>query len=113
MSARVVDHDAPFPSVPAEGETAEYGEYLVSIGQCRACHGDDLAGGQVNSSAPFAPNLTPGGNLANFTDEVFINFVRLRESEDMPFEYFAGMTDGELSAIWLYLRSLPKLTTNN
>jgi len=113
MSARVVDHEAPFATAPAEGETAEYGEYLISIGQCRACHGENLAGGQVSRSSPLAPNLTPGGNLANFTDEVFINFVRLRQSEDMPFKYFANLTDDELSAIWMYLQSQPALATNN
>jgi hypothetical protein len=113
MSARVVDHNAPFATAPAEGVTPDYGAYLISIGQCRACHSENLAGGQLNRSFPFAPNLTPGGDLANFSDEMFIKLVRFGKSDYMPFKYFANLNDDEFTAIWMYLQSQPALATNN
>jgi mono/diheme cytochrome c family protein len=116
MSARVIDHDAPFVSAPEEGETPEYGEYLVTIGQCRACHGDELAGGQVSPSAPIGPNLTSGGEMGFWNEKTFFSVIRTgthpsgRELDSyMPWKFFANMTDSELRAIRAYLLSLPKL----
>ena len=116
MSARVIDHDAPFAPPSAEGETSEYGEYLVTIGQCRACHGDELAGGQVNPSAPIGPNLTPGGEMGFWEEETFFSVIRTgthpsgRELDSfMPWKFFSNMTNSELRAIRSYLLSLPKL----
>jgi mono/diheme cytochrome c family protein len=118
MSALHIDHDAPLPVTPAEGETAEYGAYLVEIGQCRLCHGAELAGGQVAPSAPLGPNLTPGGEPGFWPEEQFFSVIRTgrhpsgRELNSvMPWKYFANMTDTELRALWVYLRSLPKLET--
>ena len=116
MSGRVIDHDAPFAAAPAEGETVEYGEYLATIGQCRACHGAELAGGQVNRSAPIGPNLTPGGEMGFWEEETFFSVIRTgthpsgRELDHyMPWQFFSNMTDSELRAIRAYLLSLPKL----
>jgi mono/diheme cytochrome c family protein len=118
MSALHIDHEASFPVVPAEGETAEYGAYLVEIGQCRLCHGWELAGGQSNPGAPLGPNLTPGGEPGFWDDETFIKVIRTgihpsgRELlPHMPWKYFRDMTDTELKAIRAYLMSLPKLET--
>jgi mono/diheme cytochrome c family protein len=116
MSALHVDHDSPFTAAPAEGETPEYGKYLVTIGQCRACHGAELAGGQVSPSAPIGPNLTPGGEIGFWDEETFFSVIRTgthpsgRELDSyMPWQFFANMTDSELRAIRAYLLSLPKL----
>jgi mono/diheme cytochrome c family protein len=116
MSARVIDHDAPFAPAPVEGDTLEYGEYLVTIGQCRACHGDELAGGQVSPSAPIGPNLTPGGEMGFWDEETFFSVIRTgthpsgrKLDSYMPWKFFANMTDSELRAIRIYLLSLPKL----
>jgi len=116
MSARVIDHNAPFAAAPAEGETAEYGEYLVTIGQCRACHGNELAGGQVSPSAPIGPNLTPSGEIGLWDEATFFKVIRTgthpsgRELDSyMPWKFFRNMSDTELSAIRAYLLSQPKL----
>ena len=118
MSARVIDHNAPFALAPAEGETPEYGEYLVTIGQCRACHGSELAGGQVNKSAPIGPNLTPGGELGVWSKEGFIETLRTGTTPHghqldtfMPWKFFRNMSDTELRAVWAYLQSQPELET--
>jgi len=116
MSALHIDHDAPFPPAPTEGETPAYGEYLVTIGQCRACHGNELAGGQVSPSAPIGPNLTPGGEMGFWDEGTFFSVIRTgthpsgRELDSyMPWKFFANMTDSELRAIRAYLLSQPKL----
>jgi hypothetical protein len=63
------------------------------------------------------PNLTPGGNLAGWTETGFIQTIRTRITPDgrglnsnlMPFEDINNLTDDELRAIFLYLQSLPAL----
>ena len=118
MSALHIDHEAPIPVAPTEAATSEYGAYLIEIGQCRLCHGWELAGGQSNPSAPLGPNLTPGGEPGFWTDEQFVSVIRTgihpsgRELvSHMPWKYFRDMTDTELMAIRVYLMSLPKLET--
>jgi len=114
MSGRVIDHDAPYTPAQEEGETAEYGAYLAQIGQCIACHGPELAGGRGSQSAPFAPNLTPGGELQGWTKTDFITVLRTgthptgRQLDTfMPWKYFQNMTETELGAIWAYLQAQP------
>lgn len=118
MSALHIDHEAPFSPSPAENDSAEYGGYLVEIAQCRACHGFELAGGQVCSSCPIGPNLTPGGGLGSWTSEDFLTALRTGENPSggqiddyMPWEHFRNMTDTELKAIWAYLGAQPALET--
>ena len=118
QSALHIDHGAPFATAPAEGETVEYGAYLVEIGQCRLCHGSELASGQVSKSAPIGPNLTPGGELGVWSEEGFIETLRTgvtphghQLKDFMPWKFFRNMTDTELRAIWAYLQSQPELET--
>jgi mono/diheme cytochrome c family protein len=118
MSALHIDHEAPFPAAPAEATTVEYGAYLIEIGQCRACHGWELAGGQSNPGAPLGPNLTPGGELGEWDEETFITVIRTGMHPSgrgliphMPWRYFRNMSETELQAIWAYLQSLPALET--
>jgi mono/diheme cytochrome c family protein len=117
LPAEMIDHDAPRPAAPEPGITAEYGEYLAVI--CQSCHQPDFAGGPVPGAQPDdppAPNLTPGGELAGWTEADFITTIRTgitpsgRQLDPlMPAEQFAKMTDDELKAVWLFLQSLPAL----
>jgi mono/diheme cytochrome c family protein len=112
-----IDHTASRPAAPQPAVTAEYGEYLART-MCTACHGDMLNGvpfGPPGDQTP-TPNLTPGGELAAWSEEQFIVTLRTgvtptgRElGESMPWQYFGRMTDDELKALWLYLQSLPAL----
>jgi len=95
--------------------TAEYGAYLVSLGMCRDCHGKDL-NGSTGGPAGFAPNLTPGGELASWNEGDFLTALHSgvtpsgkQLSEEMPWKAYGKMTDEDLKAIWLYLQSLPAL----
>lgn len=114
------DHNQTRPEVVERGVTAEYGEYLVNTGDCRRCHGDDLSGGQPPApDSPRGPNLTPGGELEEWTAQEFIDAMRTGISphghdidpEFMPWEDIGQLNDDDLTAMLLYLQSLPSLET--
>jgi mono/diheme cytochrome c family protein len=112
LNAETIDHAGTRPEAPVVGVNEEYGEYLINTVGCRTCHGEGLSGGQDPApGAPLAPNLTPGGHLGGWAEATFITMVRTRQSEWMPFESIAKMSDDELKAIWIYLQSLPELGT--
>jgi mono/diheme cytochrome c family protein len=106
-------------TAPAAGVTTEYGGYLVTLGDCRVCHGEELAGGVYPdpSVTLITPNLTPGGELGFWTEEQFLATIQTGVTpsghelnpELMPIKEVGNLTDDELKAIWLYLQSLPKL----
>lgn len=114
-SVTVIDHKAPRPVAPEPGVTREYGQYLTYI--CRACHGEQLNGQTIREEGEYlAPNLTPGGELAAWSEEDFKRTLRTGVTpgghkllDVMPWKFFGQMTDEELSAVWLYLQSLPPL----
>jgi mono/diheme cytochrome c family protein len=117
-----VDH-AGHVDGPAADVTVDYGQYLVEVGDCKACHGQQLAGGAFPDPAVTAPapNLTPGGDLAGWEEAQFIAVLRTGMTPDgrslnneyMPWSTIGGLTDDELKAIWLYLQSLPELSQAN
>lgn len=118
-TAEVIDHSQPFAEMPEIGANQEYGAYLAAF--CTGCHGPDLSGGQTPMrGAPFAPNLTPGGGLSEWSEADFIRTIRTGvnphgqelDPEFMPWKSWAKFYDEELQAIWLYLESLPALSMN-
>ncbi len=116
LPAEIIDHDAPHPPSPEPGETAEYGEYLSFI--CAVCHTENLSGGP---GAGEGMNLTPGGQLAEWSEDDFIRTIRngvapdgeVLDEEEMPWPILAKFNDSELGAIWLYLQSLPAIETEH
>jgi cytochrome c553 len=116
FSAAVIAHDAPHRPAPVAGETVEYGEYLVSVGACRECHGPNLSGGLMpgeSEGGRMAPNLTPAG-LKAYTEADFMTALREGKRPGgapidtmMPWKEYRGMTDGEIKAVWSYLRTVP------
>jgi mono/diheme cytochrome c family protein len=116
LTAPNTRHAPTGSAVPAEA-TAPYGKYLVEIAGCRGCHGPNLSGADVGGppGVPPASNLTPGG-LVNWTQDDFRRAIREGKRPDgtvlnefMPWEAYAKLTDLEVEAIWLYLRSVPAL----
>ena len=109
----VMDHAAPRPPKPPAGASAEYGAYLVRTIGCTACHGPELAGG-ADPGAPdaFSPNLTPGGPLKAWNEELFLKNVATRQSEEMPWRSLREMSEEEQRALWRYLAALPPKATN-
>lgn len=121
LPVQIIDHDAPRPSVPEPGPTVEYGEYLVTIGTCRDCHGEELNGDVLGPEDPPASNLTPGGELAGWSEEDYIQTIRtgvnpagreLQEPMALVAEVMARATDEELAATFAYLQSLPARETD-
>jgi cytochrome c5 len=102
-----LDHDAPRPPAPPVAATAEYGDYMVRTFGCRVCHGPELAGGKVPQAPIPGVNLTPGGPLKAWDEELFLANVRSRQSEHMPWRGLRAMSEEEQRAVWRYLASLP------
>lgn len=118
LPAEEVSHE-PHVTAPARGATAEYGKYLVDTNDCRVCHGPELNGGPFPDPTitKISPNLTPGGELAFWTEEQFFTAMRTGvtpgghqlDPKFMPWDYLKNFYDEELKAIWLYLQTLPTL----
>ena len=76
-----------------------------------------MSGGPFSdeADAPEAPNLTPAGDIGQWSEEQFVVTIRTGvtpsgnelDDEFMQWENFREMTDDELKALWLYLTSLP------
>ncbi|MWD30072.1 c-type cytochrome [Aquicoccus sp. SCR17] len=121
-------------SAPARGVSAEYGAYLAGpISHCMECHSpmgpqgpmtgpDHLGQGGFEFHGPdgsviVAPNITSGEDgIGGYSDAelkaMITEGVRpdgSRMSPPMPYGYLARMTEEDLDAIVLYLRSLPAL----
>lgn len=116
--AEIIQEQGIQPDEVTPGISAEYGEYISYLGTCRDCHGPDLNGGVAGPGEPFAPNLTPGGELVGWTEEDFLTAIKTGVkpsgsslNEGMPWELYSGINDDDLRALWLYLQSLPALET--
>jgi cytochrome c553 len=117
-----IDHENVGMIKPAEDHPADYGEYLISIGACRDCHGADLAGRsaeEAQNGPPPGPNLTPAGELAVWSEADFITAMRdgttptgRQMNEAMPWQAYGQMTDTELQAVWTYLKTLEPTVAN-
>lgn len=107
-------------TAPAPG-TAEYGGYLVSIGACKDCHQQNLAGGPLPFAEPDAvpaANLTPAGELAGWSEADFITAMTTGQTpsggtldESMPWKEYSGMTEADFKDIFEYLKTLPAAET--
>lgn len=110
-----VNHASHAAAVPMAA-SVEYGRYLHEIGGCTGCHGEGLSGGKIPGTPPsFKPaaNITPTG-IGHYTEEDF--FRAMREGKRptgaaldslMPFRYTKLMTDDEIRALWLFLKTVP------
>lgn len=119
------------PSIPA-GVTVEYGAYLAGpVAHCMECHTPmgpqgpmlDTALGQGGFEIPgpwgvsVSANLTTHDDgLAGYTDAEIAKMITAGIRPDgtqmmppMPYSFLAKMTDDDLAAIILYLRTLPPL----
>ncbi len=110
LPAALIDFSAPRPQEPVPGVTVEYGKYLAI--SCKVCHMENFAGG---SEPGQGLNLTPGGDLAKWSEEDFMKALhsgvtpsgKKLDPNLMPWQSMGKMTDDELKAIWLFLKSLP------
>lgn len=117
--ARIIDQTLPIPQ-QEPATVRERGEYLATT--CMGCHGPKFSGGKIPGVPPNWPdavNLTPAGPLSNWTEADF--FIAMKEgktpdgrqlqNEFMPYSMFGQMTDDELQALFVYLKSIEPLQT--
>ena len=124
-----------FTVTGATAETlVERGNYLVTgPAGCGNCHsplgpegfikGKELAGRLVDKNPEFtaiAPNITPAGQVANWSDEELGRAIREGLRPDgtligppMPFAMYRGLSDRDVAAIVAYLRTVPPVEQEN
>jgi mono/diheme cytochrome c family protein len=122
----------PYQSVASLGEIVNRGAYLVqALGHCGECHTPRnflggpkmsrfLAGGKGPDGKDASSNLTPAG-LKKQSDKEIKDFLvtGLTAEGDVPAEAMGEvirnttslLTDGDLSAIIAYLRTLPAIAS--
>lgn len=115
-AAEKIDHAAPPAQPVPEGVTVAHGQYVANM--CLGCHGATLAGGRIPGGPPDWPpasRLAPGEEsaMARYPDaESLIRLFRTGHRADgtavkvMPFESLREMSETDLRALHLYLRSL-------
>ena len=128
--ARAIYLFAGFPLLPAElidrttkrnemtpGVNLEYGHYLADVGGCTSCHTQSLGGGREVDRV-ISANLTTGGPLKSWTEADFFKAIRTgtrpdgsKISEVMPWKVMGTLTDDELRAMWMYMRSVQPVMT--
>lgn len=122
LASDQIVHDNPEPSTVQPGVSVEYGRYLARIGGCLACHGAYLSGGHLEGapSDPPAQNLTPAGDLAQWSFAQFQQTLRTGVRPNgthlapfMPWPTIAQMTDDELLAICRFLKTVPPRQSGN
>lgn len=121
-------------AMPGLAETPEErGEYLVTgpMG-CGNCHspmgpdgflaGQELSGRLFDQSEAYtiyAPNITPAGAVARWSDADLARTIREGIRPDgslvgppMPFAMYRGLSDTDLAAIVAYLRTVPAVESD-
>jgi len=118
---------------PPESDQVKYGGYLVTMAGCNGCHTPDdkhmLAGGVKFNAGIFkvtSANLTPDSSsgIGAWSEQAFLDkFIICRDKQGynynpgkqntiMPVVDFSGMTDGDLKAIYAYLRTVKPVKHN-
>jgi mono/diheme cytochrome c family protein len=105
-------------SVPSFAATTDAGRYQAVLGDCAGCHGKNLAGGIVLAT-PFGklvtPNITPDKDtgIGAWSGEDFRQAMKLGIAPGgkllypaMPYPAYAHMPDGDVAALWVYLRTV-------
>jgi mono/diheme cytochrome c family protein len=116
-AASIIDHQRKPAAPVAEGVTVAHGEYVSAM--CIGCHGEGLSGGKIPTGPPdwpAAPNLTPGEGsvLPRYpTAQAMAAMLRQGKRPDgtvigvMPFDSLKNISDTDIAALHLYLKSLP------
>jgi cytochrome c553 len=123
-AAEKIDHSLPPAKPVVAAVNLEYGAYVDNA--CVGCHGPHLSGGKVPGGPPDWPpaaNLTPGDGTAMArypAGDVFKAMMRTGKRPDgsevskaMPFEMLKNLTDNDIDALHLFLKSLPPMAAGN
>jgi mono/diheme cytochrome c family protein len=118
--AASIDHAMRHVATMQPAATVEYGRYIAQTGGCTGCHGAGLSGGAVPGvppSFPHAQNITPTG-IGQWSDADIVRALRVGKRPDgstmstfMPWPATAKMTDQEMTALIMFLGSVPPRPT--
>jgi len=115
---RIVQLEVKGVTVGSDEATLARGKYLFASRGCGDCHAMNGAG-RVFVDDPEgglkarAPNITPAGVVAKYTDVDWVRTLRHGVKPDgrtlfiMPCEEFNRLTDADVGALIAYARSLP------
>lgn len=112
-AASKIDHALPPAAPVSEGVNLQHGAYVANM--CLGCHGAKLTGGRIPGGPPDWPaaaDLTGAGMSAYARPEAFVQMFRTGQRADgskiqvMPFESLREMSETDMKALHLYLRSL-------
>jgi len=122
-AAQKIDHALPPAKPVASGVTVEHGAYVANM--CIGCHGPGLSGGKIPGGPPDWPaaaNLTPGEGsvMGQYGDvKVFAAMFKSGKRPDgatvrvMPFESLRELSDVDVQALHVFLKSLPARAAGN
>jgi mono/diheme cytochrome c family protein len=107
-------------TIPTDEASIARGEHIATIHMCMHCHLDNLGGQSVTVPGLVTlsiPNLTSGsgGVGATNTDEDWVRAIRHGVGHDgrglalMPSSVFYYLSDEDLGALIVYLKSLPPM----
>lgn len=122
FSADVIpSHDTPHAGEPPPAAPDEtFGRHVAAT--CVGCHKSDYSGGDIGGDPNWAPaaNLTAAGNLPDYSLDDFVKLMRegvrpdgstVLEPMTFVLPLARNMTDLELEAMYVFLRSLPARET--
>ena len=99
-------------TAPPRSPNLQYGEYILSYQDCRACHGDKLTGGIPGQLAPLGPdlNLVKGWKFEEFvtTMRTGVDPNGHELGTQMPWQPVGRMADEDLRAVYEYLTHMPE-----
>lgn len=115
--ARVIDPEFVLPQ-DEPVTVRDRGRYIAT--SCIGCHGKNYSGGVIPGVPPTWPeasNLTPAGPLNTWSEADFFKAMREGTTPDgrqlknefMPYKLVGQMTDEELHALFVYLKSIEPL----
>jgi mono/diheme cytochrome c family protein len=108
------DPNARHLEKPGAADPVQLGYYLTRM--CIGCHGPDLAGAPpMEPGKPAGANLTPAGNLRNWSIEDFRRVFATGRTPDgrqldpdiMPWAVIGTAEPAEIDAVWAYLQTIP------
>lgn len=121
-------HDNPVQDVKVAMTPEQIARGERGAALCAGCHAADhqapMEGSNFGADMPFpigtlyAPNLTPAGELKDWTDGEIIRAIREGVHKDgrsliiMPSDIFRNLSDDDVQAVVAYLRSQPAVEPN-
>ena len=117
---------APVPETSPTADPLKYGAHLARVAGCGDCHtpqvqGKEVPGMEFAGGTPFpgpwgnvaSANITPDATgIMNYDEAFFLQVIHTGEvngqklNSVMPTDLYRNLTDGDLKAIFAYLRSV-------